>query len=561
MYDKDKYYQRNDLGDNDFWDLSKNTGISRPSPSYQIHKRPTPQGTVIESDTGASQAVISYKIPDKKVGFSSPDTVFEYTPENVFINKIKVTTTDKEKNIFNPSALFLRERAALLDRRGSPCDYVSFYSHSPRYSAMTRAQLNYYLWWRENIRSGKLIKTDISYIKLYVQEIVTSMEGEDVLSGLSDLIKVARTCFDNPIGKVYMARVISDFCMLHMLECPTEDIMDILPHFAFEHIADEFFFGLTDKNRHAYAPIAINHISVYNYKKSKFYDEDKKALFDKHIHGAIHMCFTNDASYKAITSNASGIFSTKLSDRKLFDGRMEFCAPSARILVSYFPISCISGAVTDAIRYSENKLRALLGIRTSLAVGELPQEITSVIDDYFVAVSHDFDGFKSSIKQKAEKKAAEEYDHLYDIPKAQLSLSNAKEIEARSWATTKKLTEAFAEIAEADPVEDGVLDVPQNAEIPPVGDGVLDVPQNAETNPVGDGVLGAPPTWGNHRDFLLICINGTEQEQRSYARSHGMSLDELADSINEIAVSVIGDIILESDGEIYRVIDDYLNLI
>ena len=94
-----------------------------------------------------------------------------------------------------------------------------------------------------------------------------------------------------------------------------------------------------------------------------------------------------------------------------------------------------------------------------------------------------------------------------------------------------------------------------------VGDGVLDVPQNAETNPIGDGVLDVPTTWGNHRDFLLICINGTEQEQRSYARSHGMSLDELADSINEIAVSVIGDIILESDGEIYRVIDDYLNLI
>ena len=548
MSDNSKYYSREDIGDSDFWDLSKSKGISRPAPSYPIHKKPTPEGALIEHSTKDSAPEPSFKIPEKKTGFSSPDTIIEYTPANIFINKVKITTTDKEKSIFNPSALFMRERAALLDRKGSPCSYVSFYAHSPRYSSMTRAQLSYYLWWRENVRRGELIKTDISYIKLYVQEIVTAQDGENVNNCLCDLINIAKACFDNPVGKIYMARIISDFCLMHRLECPTEEIADIIPQFVFEHIADEFFLGLSDANRHIYTPIAINHISIYNYKKSKFYDEFNKAVFDKHIPAALHTCFVNDAAYKAIAANASGIFSTKLSDRKLFDGRVEFCAPSARIIVSYFPISCISGVITDTVRYCENKLRTALGIRTLLATGEISREITDVIDDYFASVSNEFSDFKTREKQKTEKKAEEEYSHLYDIPKAQLSLSNAKEIEARSWQTTKKLTEAFDN--DIKPIRDG-----SSAECRV---------QSAECEaPVGDGGLNVPSEsiWGEHRKFLLICRDGSVQEQKAYAKSHGMTLDGLADVINEIAVENTGDIILEDSGEGYTVIEDYFNLI
>ncbi len=562
MSDTKKYYNRTDIGDSDFWDLSDKATVSRPTPRYPIHKRSTPEGVLIESDnTGAKSPETSFKIPEKKVSFSTPDTALEYTPENIFINKIKITTTDKDKSIFNPSALFMRERAALIDRKGAPCDYVSFYAHSPRYSAMTRAQLNYYLWWRENIRRGELIPTDISYVKLYVQEIVTAADGENIKKGLSDLINISRVCFDNPVGKVYMARIISDFCMLHRLECPTAEILEILPHFVFEHIADEFFLGLNDSNRGLYAPIAVNYVSIYNYKKSKFYD-DNKAAFDKHILAAIHECFINDDSYNAIAKNASGIFSTKLSDRKLFDGRVEFCAPSARILVSYFPINCISGVVTDAIRYAENKLRAMLGIRTSLALGELPNEITNVIDSYFALVSHEFSALKTYAKHKSEKQEAAEYDRLYDIPKRELSLSSAKEIEARSWETTKKLTEAFCENAECRAqraesealVESGVLKSAecrvQSAELEtPLALSSLSAAQTADS------------IWGEYREFLIICRDGSAQAARDYAKDHGKTLDELADIINEIAVENTGDIILESDGDGYTVIEDYLHLI
>ncbi len=550
MSDSKKYFARDDIGDSDFWNLSEKSGISRPTPRYPIHKKASPEGVLIESDTGGNTCEPGFKIPEKKVNFSTPDTVLEYTPENIFINKVKITTTDHNKSIFNPSSLFMRERAALLDRKGAPCDYVSFYAHSPRYSGLTRPQLAYYLWWRENIRHGELMATDISYIKLYVQEIVTSQEGEDKKKGLSDLIKIARTCFDNPVGKVYMARIISDFCFLHKLECPTDELLDILQHFTFEHIADEFFLGLSASNRNLYAQIAINHISIYNYKKSKFYDADAKILFDKHILGSLHACFTNDASYKAIVSNASGIFSTKLSDRKLFDGRVEFCAPNARILVSYFPVSCISGVVTDTIRYCENKLRALLGVRTSLALGELPTEITDIVDSYFESVAYEFSSYKTSEKRKAQAQVANEYDRLYDTPKKELSLSNAKKIESLSWQTTRKLTEAFTDEPGAECNVQSAECRMQSAEL-----------ETAQLTPSVSAATNADSKWGEHYEFLIICRNGSAQAERDYARAKNMTLDELADSINELAVNIIGDIILDFDGDKYTVIEDYSNLI
>ena len=49
-------------------------------------------------------------------------------------------------------------------------------------------------------------------------------------------------------------------------------------------------------------------------------------------------------------------------------------------------------------------------------------------------------------------------------------------------------------------------------------------------------------------------------EQRRFASSHGVSLDELADVINEAAVDIIGDIILEDDGASYVIIEDYKSL-
>lgn len=543
------------FGDDNFWDLDKKY-IKKNTQALSPYTKSSVEAVEITSDGYDS---ISMPIPIKKLPQkTNSTTVYEYKPDNIFINKVRITTQDHDGNIFNISNLFMRERAALIDRKGVECPHVSFYSYAPRYSQMTKAQLMYYLWWRENARRSNYIKTDISYIKLYVTELVTSLDGEDVTDALYKLCQMSKLCFDNPVGKIYMGRVISDFCLLHGLSCPILLLEEVLPSLISEHVCDEFFLALNDSTRLSYAPLALSYISVYNYKKSKFYEEHKDS-FDKYIGEALSAVFKNNSSYSKIASLASGIFSTSLTDRKLFDGRPEFCAQGARLLVSYYPISCITSIVTNAVRYAENKLRECLNIRTRLAISELDADISKVIDSYFDSVAIDF--IKPKQKEtplRIDKKVkVEEYEKLYDIPKSPLSLERAAEIEKNSWTTTYKLTEAF-ENSKTD-IEEFVS--PTQTIIPEAITQIIQKKEEVINEEPEDAKDKADSPFGALYPFLLICKSGYTKNQKIFAKENNMTLDEISDRINEIAVDVYGDIILEDTGDGYEIIQDYLDLI
>lgn len=551
----------NKIFDDGFWNLDPK--YIKKQDNF-VRSTPYPKESVSAVDiTVDGRAPASMPIPPKKPAPKSNVCVLrEYKPDNVFINKVRITTTDKDGEIFGVSNNFMRERAALLHRTGTECSYVSFYSYSPRYSQMTKAQLSYYLWWRENIRQGNYIHTDISYIKLYMTELVTCGPQEDPSDNLYKLCQVSKLCADNPIWHIYTGRIISDFCLLHALPCPTSLISDILPSLIAEHISDEIFLPLNQSTRKDYADIALSYISVYNYKKSKFYEDDKCEIFDTYIKEALNEVFSNDLSYNKIISSASGIFSTSLTDRKIFDGRPEFCAPNTRIQISYYPISCITTQVTNAIRYAENKLRECLNIRTRLAINDMDTEIAQVIDDYFKKIAYKF--IKETKKVIPQKKAAipkvEEYDKLYDSPTFTLSIERAAEIEMESWETTYKLTEAFGG-------DESPLDVQEKVPKPksvcepiePI-EAVCTQPQTSseEGSDIDTSLASA---FGDTYKFLLICKSGYTQNAKSFARDMGMSIDELADKVNEIAVDTIGDILLQECDGGYEIISDYLDLI
>lgn len=554
--------------DDGFWNLDKKYVKPRES-SY--HPSPYSRESVstvdVTIDSNAPSPTPFSIPPRKETQKSSATVVREYKPDNIFINKVRITTTDRDGEIFGVSNMFMRERASLLHRHGEECNYVGFLSYSPRYSQMSKAQLSYYLWWRENVRRSNYIPTDISYIKLYIMELVTCSDDEDVGDNLYKLCQVSRLCVGNPIWHVYIGRIISDFCLLHSLPCPIALIEDILPTLISEHICDEIFLPLNQSTRKNYAPLALSYVSVYSYKKSKIYEGDKCELFDLHIPEALHEVFNNDISYNKIASLASGIFSTSLIDRKIFDGRHEFCAPNTRIQVSYYPISCISTIVTNAVRYAENKLRECLNIRTKLAINDMDADVAYVIDEYFKKIAYKF---KKEPKKSPQKKVAapkvEEYDKLYDSPVFSLSLERAAEIEKESWETTYKLTEAFSE-AEA---PTAFFDVPSSPTEPQEAKAFeiqaqitqtsiestekSTISDNAHTSSLSD-------VFGDSYKFLLLCKSGYMNKQKSFARDMGMTLDELADKINEIAVDAIGDIIIEDSGDGYEIIPDYLDLI
>ena len=163
------------------------------------------------------------------------------------------------------------------------------------------------------------------------------------------------------------------------------------------------------------------------------------------------------------------------------------------------------------------------------------------------------------IKKKEEPRPA--YEALYDLPRKEVSLTDAAAIEARSWETTKILVEAFedaTEVANGVPLRGndaslGGNDVAAEAanEVPLRGTAVA---PEAQTEENGEVSVFAP-----YAPFIKAALDGDSAALRAAAKALGKMPDALADEINALtADGEIGDIILEDDGMgRYTVIEDY----
>jgi hypothetical protein len=189
-----------------------------------------------------------------------------------------------------------------------------------------------------------------------------------------------------------------------------------------------------------------------------------------------------------------------------------------RLEIEYTPLSRDEGLrarVTEAVRYTENKLRAIIGIKSRLGIKALPEHYKGIIDAYFAPVIN-------AEKQKKTPRVIPEYERLYDAPREALSFADADELELASWTTTARL------VSEEEEAE----------QIPEVS---ITPEPIAETECVTD-------TYG---------LSDTEISMLSSCLSGGKVDDFTAERINEAFADGFGDIILEFDGEGYTVIEDY----
>jgi peptidoglycan hydrolase-like protein with peptidoglycan-binding domain len=83
---------------------------------------------------------------------------------------------------------------------------------------MSRAQLSYYLWWRENARNGSFLKADESYIILYAYELATTSDEEDKIASLNMLCSLLTEYTEKDIVKA-----VQEAMNAEGYECGTPD--------------------------------------------------------------------------------------------------------------------------------------------------------------------------------------------------------------------------------------------------------------------------------------------------------------------------------------------------
>ncbi|MBQ5793427.1 MAG: hypothetical protein IIW17_05375, partial [Clostridia bacterium] len=249
-----------------------------------------------------------------------------------------------------------------------------------------------------------------------------------------------------------------------------------------------------------------------------------------------------------------------------------------RIEVQYCSVSRsheLRMAVTDMVKYTENRIRAHMGVKSRLGVGTLSDAVKREMDVYLDTVVPRM--------KNPEREQIEQYEKLYDLPNTPLDLSHSEEIEQASWETTRRLVEAFEDTPddlpsvgadsisarESIPTPVGADSISARKSIPtPVGanhdsPAVFDTPERANLDsplqstvaPDGDDALRG--ALADYLPFIRAAADCNAGAQMAFCRSVGKMIDAVADEINGIAADVFGDVILEEGGSGYAVIEDY----
>lgn len=459
-----------------------------------------------------------------------PDIV--YAPRHPLLREVRVY---RWRSSFRFYERFCATAERMFSAKGQAVQSIPFFSYMPQYDQMNRAQLSWYLYWRDNARAGVYLPTDYSYIFLYLFEIINLPRQIPPLEGQRAMCEIWRNYRDTyPLLNRYLADWICDYSLIHQLPPPADVLSGDLRLIAESSSFREFYAAPTGEDVSHDVSVYMLFCSNYDYRKSKVYraNDEQAGAMDRHIPRAF------SAVLRMLEQQGLAFSTTKMQkttlSRDTFIGALCSADMKRRIEVDYCSFTRsheLRFLITDILKYSENKLRSHFGVKSKLTIYGLPNEIKAALDEYFT------NALPCRRVTVAPQEQRPEYEALYDAPAAELSLEHAEEIERSSWSVTEQLIEAFEENA---PAVEHVAQVPQQP---------VQAPVQSE-----DWVAALQP----YRGFLVAVCKGNTMEQRDIARQQGLLIDALAERINETAADAFGDIILqESEGGGYELIEDY----
>lgn len=519
-----------------FWDLDRIMPKKKKLTTFNTNT--TPKEHSIEGDALPSSET-KLTIPQIEGGLEQIEER-SYVPERKGL--IKEVTIVRWIDKYDFYGNFRKAAILYYDYKTDKCDFAPYYSYMPQYSQLTIPQKQYYFYWRDMVRRGKFIKSDYSYLYLFVYEILNLPDKLPPKEGLDMLCKLWRE-YRNDLPKIdsSFAAWIQDYCLVHELHCP----MDQISEFIFDVISasslKEFYLSEIGIAGDAGTDAMIAYLSDYDFRKCKYRTPENKEAYTKYMLSAMSIVIFALMNREKPVYDSSRV---AVIERDAFPRSLCTHAVKCRLKIKYTPLSQdvkLRSIVTMAVRYTENKLRAHLGVKSRLAIKDLPEEYKCLIDGYFNSLT-------SEKSERIKKENIPEYEALYDAPKEALSISGADKIEQESWQTTARLVGDDISVEEDDIYYSSVMTQYDAMKADSI-DNTLDA--NCE-NESCDGECETSAYGLSECEILLILdiIKG---------RNCNFELErsETIERINEAFAESFGDVIIELDSDRYRIIEDY----
>ena len=508
----------------DFWDLEKLIPKKKNTLSPFSTKEKTVTFTVAgETDKKNHESTLLTELYNREESGSAC-----YNRNDGFIRSVTITRFVDKYDFYGN---FRKAALVYYDFKTSKCDFVPFYSYMPQYSQLNSEQKKFYFYWRDCVRRGKYIKTDYSYFYLYVYEILNLPDKISADEGLEILISIWRAYRSAlPNIDAYMSLWIQDYCLIYNLSSPMIKIGD----FIFDVIGvtqfKEFYLADAQSMGDSGVEAMVAYLSDYDWHRGRYAGGDNREVYSKHLIGAMGMLIGELWKSGQIISSSC---ETAHLTRSAFKNSLCTHSVKCKLDIEYIPISKdenIRRAVTAALRYTENKLRALLSVKSRLAVKELPEEYKAIIDSYF-------DGIFQKINRERAIAAMPEYEKLYEAETEELSFEGADEIEQSSWTTTARLVVEEEEVIIPSAIKTVQEDLSQSVDAP------------SDANSYGLSELEIK--------FVRAVKNADFEDIKNISDKIGVMPDAVAEKINEAFADGFGDVIIEGENPNFNIIEDY----
>ncbi len=458
--------------------------------------------------------------------------VESYAPDNPLIKNVTISIDGRFPR---SNERFLADAERMYKAENEFKGNVPFESFFPHYSQMSKEQIECYIGFRSLVRRGEYPDIDISYIYLYLYELIAlSSQATPTERALSVCGLI--NGYPNANERLFsdMCNWLCDICLIYKVELPENIFGDNVTRVIESAALKEFFLPFERKTESGMGLILTS--ARYDYRKSKFYREHR-AFYDKYIYAAV-MSAVNVISKKDSRFLGSENDYCTLTHES-YSGAV--CTSAARRTIS---VEClcvtrseaVKRTITELIKYSENKLRELLGIKPRLTVSELSLEYRELIKSYYRSVSNDFPPIVRSLrneKQKTKEQGIPDYEKLYEPKEQGISFDEAARIEKMSWSLTEKLVTD-------DMTDDFELQEPEE---------YISKSENTEYSDSSDSIF---------REALSVLIKDGSAAFCVFAKENGYIPDALADEINDRMYDILSDIVIII-GDGYEPVTDYID--
>ncbi|GAA0133989.1 hypothetical protein YSY43_08290 [Paenibacillus sp. YSY-4.3] len=266
---------------------------------------------------------------------------------------------------------FVEQARELEWKGGATAEFVPFHAYWPTYEQMQPAQLRWYLYWRGEVRSGRYPDTDLSYLFVYLYELIHGIGTKEPAEGHKRMQQVWLAYRERyPKLDAYVREWLYDYELLFGLDVPPPDSRQKLTRNLSAELKE-----LEWKRRFTAEPLALSWDMLrtlidYDVEKSRFYTGQGRKDLQAYAPKVVTLVDGYLSKIEGVRllerfmprekKVSRPLFRTAVYDHELY-GR--------DVTVSVLPISAhlpLRSYLTQLVRFTENKLRELSGFRGKL---------------------------------------------------------------------------------------------------------------------------------------------------------------------------------------------------